>query len=205
MHCTKVAKFEGLIGFKHAYSIGKYLGFHLLSGRVTCVDFSFIIDKVHSRLAGWKGRLISRAGRVTLAKSVLSSMPIYTMHNLWMPESICDKLYSCIKQFVWGGKSCHWVKWDCTSQPLSCEGLGLRPARQVNISMLGKHVWEPFHDLGKLWVRLLSNKYLQDTHILQVEVPSGCSYTWKSILMAANVLKPGYIVLVGQGDISLWY
>lgn len=97
---TKIAKFEGIIGFKHTYSIRKYLGFPFLFGRVTSADFSFIIDKVHSRLAGWKGRLLSRAGRITLAKSVLSSMPIYTMHNLWMPESICDKLDSYIKQFV---------------------------------------------------------------------------------------------------------
>lgn len=81
----------------------------------------------------------------------------------------------------------------------------MRPARQLNISMLGKHVLEAIHHPGKLWVRLLSAKYLQDSHILQVDVPSGGSYTWKSILKAANLLKSGYIVWVGQGDVSLWY
>lgn len=104
---AKVDKFEGIVNFKHTFSIGKYLGFPLLSGRVTCANFSFIIDKVNNKLAGWKGRLLSRSGRVTLAKSVLNSMPIYTMHNLLMPSSICDKLDSTIKQFIWGNRGCH--------------------------------------------------------------------------------------------------
>lgn len=129
---SKIAKFEGIVNFKHTYSIGKYLGFPLLSGRVTRSDFSYIIEKINKRLVGWKGRLLSRAGQVTLAKSVLSSMPIYTRHNLWLPESICDKLDSCVKQSIWGGKHCHWVKWHHTSQPLSRRGMGLRPARQTN-------------------------------------------------------------------------
>lgn len=147
---TKITKFEGIMNFKHNFTIGKYLGFPLLSGRVTNADFSYIIDKVNSRLAGWKGRFLSRAGRVTLAKSVLSSMPIYTMHNLWVLDEVCDKLDSCARQFIWGGKTCHWVKWEQTSQPMSRGGLGLRPAKQINISMLGKHVWELLHQPDKL-------------------------------------------------------
>lgn len=202
---AKVDKFEGIVNFKHTFSIGKYLGFPLLSGRVTCADFSFIIDKVNSRLAGWKGRLLSRSGRVTLAKSVLNSMPIYTMHNLLMPSNICDKLDSTIKQFIWGNRGCHWVKWDCVSQPSWCGGLGLRRAREINYSMLGKHVWSLIHHPQKLWVRLLSAKYLSDENIFQAGLPRDCSYTWRSIIQATEVLKPGYIVRVSQGDVSLWY
>lgn len=105
---ARVSKFEGMIDFRHTYNIGRYLGFPLLSGIVTNADFSFIMDRINSILAGWKGRLLSRAGRVTLAKSVLNSMPIYTMHNLWLPEGICDKIDSHIKQFIWGDKIGHW-------------------------------------------------------------------------------------------------
>lgn len=122
---AKIAKFEGLLEFRHTYNIGKYLAFPLLSGRVTVLDFAFIVDKVHSRLASWKGRLLSRAGRVTLAKSVLSSMPVYTMHNLWMPESICANLDSCIKQFIWGGRTSHWVKWNKVLSTNQLRGFGL--------------------------------------------------------------------------------
>lgn len=92
---TKVAKLESLLEFKHTYNIGKYLGFPLLSGRVKNSDFSYIVDKINSRLAGWKRKLLSRARRVILAKSVLTSMPVYSMHNLWIPEGICDHRLLC--------------------------------------------------------------------------------------------------------------
>lgn len=104
---TKLAKFESIVEFQHTYNIGKYLGFPLLAGRVKNSDFAYILDKMNSRLAGWKGKLLSRAGRVTLAKSVLSSMPIYSMQNLWIPDGMCKQMDSCIKQFVWNGKACH--------------------------------------------------------------------------------------------------
>ena len=78
-----------------------------MTGKVTNPCFSFIIDKVDSRLVGWKGKLLSRAGKVTFAKSILSSMPIYIMHNLCISEGICDSLDSTIKQFYLG-----WEDWS---------------------------------------------------------------------------------------------
>lgn len=73
------------------------MGFPLLSGRVKNSDFSFIINKIHNKLTGLKGKLLSRAGGVTLAKSALNSMSIYTMHNLWITEEVCDAIDSSIK------------------------------------------------------------------------------------------------------------
>lgn len=188
------------------HNIGKYLGFPLLSGRVKYSDFSYIVDKINSRLAGWKRKLLSRAGPVTLAKSVLTSMPVYSMHNLWILEGICDHIDSCVKQFIWGGKGSHRVRWSKVSQPIHKGGLGLRRARPVNIAMLGKHVWELIHKPDKLWVRLLSSKYLTNSDILHTQHYKGASYTWKSITKAAAAaLSNGYIYRVGRGNISLWY
>jgi len=48
------------------------LGFLLLQGRVKRAHFNFIIDKINGRLADWKGKLLNKVGRVTLAKSVLT-------------------------------------------------------------------------------------------------------------------------------------
>lgn len=104
---SKVTKFEGILEIKHTYNIGRYLGFPLLAGRATKNDFSFLLDKINMRLAGWKSKLLSRAGRVTLAKSVISSMPIYRMQNLWLPIGVCDRIDSCMRRFVWGGDHCH--------------------------------------------------------------------------------------------------
>lgn len=59
---SKVAKFESILHFQHTYNIGKYLSFPLLFGRVSKTDFTFILDRIHNRLAGWKSNLLSRAG-----------------------------------------------------------------------------------------------------------------------------------------------
>lgn len=202
---TKVAKFEGMTEFQHTFNIGKYLGFPFLSGRVANRDFTYIVDRVNSRLAGWKGRLLSRAGRVTLAKFVLSSMPIYTMQNIWLPEGVCDSVDTCIRQFIWGGKTNHWVKWSTVSRPVSKGGLGIHLAKNANISLLGKHVWDLIHKPEKLWVQLLSEKYLANGHILYTTTCKGASYTWNSIIKAAEVLKQGFITRIGRGDVSIWY
>lgn len=54
-------------------------------------------------------------------------------------------------------------------------------------------------------MRLLTAKYIPESNILQSTIPKGSSYSWQSINRAATLLKPGYIVQVGQGDVSLWY
>lgn len=74
------------------------------------------------------------------------------MYNLWLPEGIYSKIDSCIRQFIWGGKSNHWVKLNTITQPSTTCGLIVRRGRHVNVSMLGKHVWELLHRPGKLWV-----------------------------------------------------
>lgn len=40
--------------------------------------------------------LLNRVGRVMLAQSILSSMPIYTIQNIWVPEGVCNKINSTL-------------------------------------------------------------------------------------------------------------
>jgi len=51
-----------------------------------------MIENVSSRLANWKGKLISMAGRVCLIKSVLSALPLYYMSFYKMPKYVSNKL-----------------------------------------------------------------------------------------------------------------
>lgn len=61
-------KFEDMVNFQHTFNIDKYLGYPLLSSRVTKANFSLIIDKINFHLNGWKDRLLNRLGMKTLAK-----------------------------------------------------------------------------------------------------------------------------------------
>lgn len=86
--CARISKFETIIGYRHNYNLGKYLGFPILAGCVTKSDFAYIIDKIDSRLAGWKSKLLNKAGKITLAISVMTAIPVYSMQNLWVPQCI---------------------------------------------------------------------------------------------------------------------
>ncbi|XP_020999589.1 uncharacterized protein LOC110281570 [Arachis duranensis] len=71
--------FTGISSIRFANSLGKYLGVPLKHGRVTKAGFNDVVDKLTNRLASWKGRFLNKAGRICLAKSILSSIPIYSM------------------------------------------------------------------------------------------------------------------------------
>lgn len=202
---SNISQFASIVGYQHTQKLGKYLGFPMLSGRVTKSDFAYILDKVDSRLAGWKSKLLNRAGKITLAKSVVSAIPVYTMQNYWLPTSICDSIDTKVRGFIWGGRSSHWVNWPTITQPRGKGGLGIHRARETNIALLGKHVWSLLHDQDKLWVHLLSSKYLKNNHTLHMEVSSGTSYTWSSIVKAANWLSDGFVLRLGKGEVSFWY
>jgi len=59
--------------------MGRYLGANINQGRATRGKFHNIIEKIQNRLSGWKQQCLSFAGRLTLSKSVLSSIPYYHM------------------------------------------------------------------------------------------------------------------------------
>ena len=112
MHRWKIDQFHSIMGIPHTYDIGKYLGFPLLKGRVTNANFSHILDRVNSRLAGLKSKLLCRTRRVTLAQSMLTSLLIYNMQNLWLPDGVCDKIDKSMRSFIWSKSSTHWVNLD---------------------------------------------------------------------------------------------
>lgn len=44
------------------------------------------------------------------------------------------------------------IKKDAITQPSTRDGLGIRRVRPINVVTLGRHDWELFHNLDKLWV-----------------------------------------------------
>lgn len=74
----------------------------------------------------------------------------------------------------------------------------------MNTALLGKLVWDMLHNPHKLWVSLLSHKYLCHGSILEVKPHSG-SPIWNLIVKARNVLMDGYEYHIGNGESLFWY
>lgn len=63
----------------------KYLGFPILTPKLKGSDLRYIIDNMNSKLASWKTNFIFIAGRTTLARSILNSIPNHSMQYILLP------------------------------------------------------------------------------------------------------------------------
>ncbi|GAU50504.1 hypothetical protein TSUD_409790 [Trifolium subterraneum] len=204
---TKINKLTSISGIRSTVSLDKYLGFPILKGRAKRSDFHFIIDKMQSRLASWKNKLLNKLGRLALASSVISSIPSYYMQISWLPQSICDSIDQTTRNFIWrdsNNKGIHLVSWKKIARPKQHGGLSIRTARGQNISLLGKLVWDMVQSSNKLWVDLLSSKYVKGSTFLLSGNNSSGSPTWSSIIQAKNILKDGFSWRAGSGTSSFW-
>ena len=68
----------------------KYLGIPLHFEKLKREDLQPLVDKIVKRIAGWRGKLLSYAGRLVLIKTCLASIPIYLMSFFKFPNWALD-------------------------------------------------------------------------------------------------------------------
>lgn len=144
------------LGIMATNNIVRYLGFPIIhKGRIGNA-FNFILDKVQSKLAGWKARLLSRAGRLVLAKSAAAPIAEYFMQCHSLPTKICDSLDKMMRDFIWGSteerRRMHMVKWSTVTLPKELEGLGLFSMKHRNEAILAKLVGGLLMRRESLWL-----------------------------------------------------
>jgi hypothetical protein len=194
-------------GINRTHSLEKYLGFPMMHGRLQRKDFEFLEEKISHRLASWQHNLLNKAGRMTLVKSVLNSIPNYYMQVAWLPQSTCDSIDRMARNFLWKGNSntgIHLVGWDKITKPKKLGGLGIRKAREANTSLLGKLVRSIHQNYDALWVQIIKHKYIKDDMFLTITKKQG-SVIWNSIMKALTTLKDGFQFRLGNGNSSFWF
>lgn len=82
----------------------KYLGLPSLVGKNRKNSFKEIKDKLARKLAGWKEKLLSKAGKEILIKAVAQAIPTYSMSCFKIPDSLCEEMTSLMRNFWWGQK-----------------------------------------------------------------------------------------------------
>lgn len=142
----------------------KYLGHYLFLSRQKSDAFEFIVKRVASRLEGWQEKLLSKAGKATLIKSVVQALPVYSMSTFRLPVAITDKIDALTRRFWWAGSISNprvlsLKTWDALCKPIACGGLGFRRAQDFNSALLAKMAWDFDYEADKLWVKVLKRKY----------------------------------------------
>ncbi|CAJ2634610.1 unnamed protein product [Trifolium pratense] len=141
----------------------RFLGIPVGANPRRKATWSPILDVMKKRLSIWNGRHLSIGGRVTLIKSVLSSLPLYFFSFFKAPACVIKELVCIQRQFLWSGgldsnKMC-WVSWDQICQPKENGGLGIKNLELFNSSLLCKWKWRCLNDTESPWYDLLRFRY----------------------------------------------
>lgn len=137
----------------------KYLGLPLTYKRLRRVDYQPLLEKVGGRLAGWQGRLLTPAGRTTLVKSVLTSIPIYYLTIFKPPKMVLRALDRCRRHFLWAGNEnvsggkCK-ISWDKVCRPAQLGGLGVLNLTNFVAALRLRWLWQSWKSPSKPWVGL---------------------------------------------------
>ncbi|GKC63932.1 RNA-directed DNA polymerase, eukaryota, reverse transcriptase zinc-binding domain protein [Tanacetum coccineum] len=121
-----------------------------------------VIQKFRSKLSLWKARLLSVRGRLSLIKSVLSSLPIYYMSIYMMPVTVQKKLESMRNNFFIGG--------DMDDRKMTW-------------------IWRFLCNSSDLWVRVIKSIYGDQGGIIEGSSLNQRHTTWGAILSAVRSLN----------------
>jgi hypothetical protein len=108
----------------------KYLGFILKPNSYSYGDWIWIVQKIQERLINWAHRWLSRGGRLTLFKLVLSSIHVYWETIAKIPSNILTKIGKVCFHFLWSCKKDYGgmplVKCTCLVMPKDLRGWGIK-------------------------------------------------------------------------------
>lgn len=178
--------------------LGTYLGVPIIHKRIKKATYSKILDNMKRKLSSWKSRNLSLASRGVLIKSVLSSMPIYTMNTVKLPASVCNEINKINRRFLWSNtdsnRAVHLIKWEKVCKKKAEGGLGIKQAGPMNQALLAKLGWRAKEETGSLWAKIIQNKYPSN-----MRSPKNASSIWRGIAHGSSILKKGKIMKIGNG------
>lgn len=82
-------------------SPGKYLGLHSSCGRSKKQALLWLKERIQAKLASWKEKMLSPAGKKVLIKAVVQAIPLYAMFIFKLPASYCSEINSIVAKFWW--------------------------------------------------------------------------------------------------------
>lgn len=138
-----------------------YLGMPLTVKTPEKQDLLPLVEKIETRLEGWKGKLISMGGRLQLAKSVLSAIPIYFMTCSHLPKWVINRIDYVRRTFLWGGsgtgqKGVSLINWSTVILPIEWGGMGLKDLNIQHVALLLQWLWRAYNNPCSLWTTTIT-------------------------------------------------
>ena len=77
----------GIFGIPTTTQLGTYLGTPIFTTQRKATAYQYLVDKIQKKIEGWQVKYLSIAGRVTLIKSTLASIPIHAMQTTLLQKN----------------------------------------------------------------------------------------------------------------------
>ena len=155
--------------------------------------FKEVREKLAKKLAGWKEKFLSKAENEVLIKAVAQAIPTYMMSCFKIPDSLCEKMTSLIRNF-WQGKDerkMAWMSWEKLCAPKACGGMGFKQLKEFNLDLLAKQGWRLQTSVDSLLFRVFKVKYFPTSDFDAASLGSRLSYAWRSLMAAQVVVREG--------------
>jgi hypothetical protein len=108
--------------------------------------------------SGWKGRMLSKAGRETLVKAVLSAQPIYHLTIFPAQRWLLKRIDKLRRSFLWKGNSPEFcsgghclINWSTTCLPKNRGGLGILDLERFARALRLRWLWLRWTVKEKAW------------------------------------------------------
>lgn len=150
-------------------------------------------------------------GRVTLVRSVLSSMPIYLLSNVILPKTIVLRIEQILRGFLWGsrpdgGGGVHLVAWEVVCQSRLEGGLGIQSLVTRREALIARHAARFLLRPDLMWSTMMRARYGNWPVVGEIRTSRRSSVMWKEICTRAPEVIPQTRWMIGDGrSVSVLY
>ncbi|XP_060972577.1 uncharacterized protein LOC115717978 [Cannabis sativa] len=195
----------GLLGIEEVGENSSYLGLPNTIGRKKTTTLGFLSDRLKKRIQGWEGKILFRANKEVLLKTIAQSLPNYAMRIFLLPLDTCKELERLMARFGWQSdsskqKGIHWMSWSRLSRHKHVGGLGFCNLHDFNLALLGKQGWQLLTQSNSLAGKVFKARYYPQSSFLLATLGDNPSFVWRSIFESQQPLQAGIRRSIGGGS-----
>eukprot|EP00253_Pinus_taeda_P031439 PITA_31439 len=185
----------------------KYLGYWLKPTNQKIAGWGRLVSKIEKKISCWYFRYLSRAGRLTLIKSVLEATPVFWMALAWILRNILAKIQRLCNRYLWAGneekRTFAWIAWNKIALPKKWGGWGLKDLASFANSLAAKMGWALLTS-HSLWTDISYHKYIWPLNTIDwARLPNwnrtGISSIWKALLHSLPLIKNNIVWRIRNG------
>ncbi|KAL5709641.1 hypothetical protein ACHQM5_020306 [Ranunculus cassubicifolius] len=163
-----------------------------------------------SKARNWKGRFISRAGRLELVNVVLKAIGTYWARTFLLPKVVVSKSNKICNSFLWSGPKLkgkmHQVNSATLRLPKEQGGLGMTDARIWNKAAQVGLIFKIVSRHDSLWVQWIWAQKIKENHFWTMKEQADCSWVWRCLMkMRKKAMKQIKTSIANGERTSLWH